>query len=365
MLEGINKKTIIVAVSSIVVLIVLLLVGAYIFSIVSPTYLEYGEVEEKIAVAGKAYYQKNPTLLPTEDGETTLQYSTLVEGGYIKELTKMVKNGEACNAHVIVAKNGNYYSYIPFLSCPDYESKSLVTVILDNNKVVTEEKGLYKINDAYVFRGEVETNYVKFNETLWRIMRVESDNTIKLIQDEITHEEKYPWDDRFNINKNASYGYNDFEVSRIKETLGAFSSSEILVKDALKAKLVPKQLCVGGRGLDDTTKNGETECAKLSEDKFYFGLLSMYEYMQVSLDNNCVKIKDGSCSNYNYLKNEDYSFWTLTPDTENTYYVYYYSAGVEISKAYSYKRVLLTTYLSDKAYYKSGSGTKEDPYIFR
>ena len=55
--------------------------------------------------------------------------------------------------------------------------------IIANEKIVTSGYGLYAVNGNYVYRGELVNNYVKFGKTLWRIVKITSNNNIVLISD--------------------------------------------------------------------------------------------------------------------------------------------------------------------------------------
>ena len=54
------------------------------------------------------------------------------------------------------------------------------------NKTITTGDGLYGSNyeyGKYVYSGAKPANYIKFNDEMWRIVSVESDNTLKIIKD--------------------------------------------------------------------------------------------------------------------------------------------------------------------------------------
>ena len=189
MFESIDKKKLIIIGCSIIGFIVIILLASFVISIVKPHYYSYEEVEEKIKSAVKSYYESNPTMVPVNDGEYTVQYSTLEEGKFIKPLNEILKDGDNCSVTITVSKSGDNISYLPYLTCPgSYETKELYKVIKENNPTVSEGSGLYENeNGGYYFRGEVKNNYVTFgtidvNDTdypyLWRILSIESDNTI-------------------------------------------------------------------------------------------------------------------------------------------------------------------------------------------
>lgn len=378
MFESIDKKKLIIIGASLVGFLVVILLATWIISIVKPHYYTYEEVEEKITQAVKSYYDTNPTLVPTTDGDYTIQYSTLVDGKFIKPLNEILKDGDNCTVNIVVNKSGDNIAYLPYLTCPGtYETKELYRVIKDNSPVVTEGSGLYEDeNGGYYFRGEVKNNYVVFgtisindkdNPYLWRIISIEDDNTIKIIN-ETGKRDQYSWDNRYNEGKDATWGYNNFELSRAKEILKNTESNEEIVNESIKNAIISKELCIGKRKLDDETKNGSVECSVKSTDKYMFGLITPYEYMRASLDDNCKVASSPSCSNYNYLYHDRWNTWSLTAlDTkDNDYSVFYLNgSNFNTTRASLERRFILTAYINKRALFKSGNGTLEDPYVVR
>ena len=365
-----EKKNLIIAGGSILGALIVILLIVYLISALKPKYYTYEELELKIVEASKEYYKTNPTMLPVSDGEHSLSYSALVDGEFIKPINEMLKDGENCTASIVVTKYGDNYSYIPYLNCPgEYETKELYKAILENNPVVQTGKGLYLENNEHIFKGEVENNYLKFNaedENYWRIIKIGSDNTVKIVQVEPTLEDRYTWDDRYNEDRETTYGYNDFELSRIKDSLKQISSSEAVLSDTYKNKLVAKNWCIGKRSETEKDKSGAIECSVVSEDNILFGLLTVGEILNASLDENCINSTSRSCINYNYLAKTKSSVWTITAATEKSYRVFFFtSSGTTASSAATERKLALATHISNRAFYKSGNGTYEDPYILR
>ena len=60
-------------------------------------------------------------------------------------------------------------------------------LILNNNEIQKDEKsdGLHRDDKGYFFKGKVKTNYVWFANRMFRVMRVNSDNTVKLISEDL------------------------------------------------------------------------------------------------------------------------------------------------------------------------------------
>ncbi len=374
-----SKKLIIIG-SSVVGLIVLLLVVLWLVSIFGGKKFTYEQVEEKIIEAADKYYKDNPTMLPASDGEYTLSYQTLVDNNYIKPLSELLKDGANCSAEITVTAQNSSYSYIAFLNCPgNYETKELRNIL--TSTTVTSGEGLYNSNGTYYFKGENINNYIvlgistidkKEKSITGRIISVESDGTIKVKLDNRT-ENTYVWDDRYNETRSSNDGYNVFEKSRIKDTLKSLETENAEVNDTLiinskiKSKLVKKQLCIGARTENDTSKDGSTECSELSVDSYLISLMTAYEYMRASLDENCKVLTDLSCANYNYLANSEYgSEWGLTPTNQNNYKVYSYTGtSMTLTKTANSKKLRFIVYLNKHTFYKSGTGSSTDPYIIK
>lgn len=376
MLESMNKKTLIIIGSSIIGLIVCLLIVVWLVSILKPHYYSYEDFEVKITEATKKYYKDNPTQLPASDGEYNMSYSTLVDGEYIKPINEMLKDGDNCTVQILVTKYSDNYSYIPYLTCPgSYETKELYKVILEQNPVVESGTGLYSDgNSGYYFRGDVTNNYVQIGEYgeekrekpyLWQIMGVESDNTIKIISAHTTSE-RYTWDDRYNEKEESFDGYNDFEKSRLKDTLITLAGNDEILSEEFRNKFVAKELCIGKRKQTDTTKDGSVECETKTETKYLFGLITPYEFMRTSLDSNCKVAGSLSCLNYNYLSGYTTNSWSITSDAENTNKTYSFGGGVMAPyKSDREKKLYVVTYINKRVFFKSGTGTADDPYIIR
>lgn len=376
MLESMNKKTLIIIGSSIIGLIVCLLIVVWLISIIKPHYYSYEDFEVKVTEATKKYYKDNPTQLPASDGEYNMAYSTLVDNEYIKPLNEMLKDGDNCSVQILVTKYNDNYSYIPYLTCPgSYETKELYKVVLEQNPVVLDGTGLYSDgNSGYYFRGDVTNNYVQIGEYgeekrqqpyLWQIMGVESDGTIKIISAHTTSE-RYTWDDRYNEKEESFDGYNDFEKSRIKDTLISLAGNDEILPEEFRNKLVAKELCIGKRKVNDTSKDGSVECATKTETKYLFGLITPYEFLRASLDSNCKVAESLSCLNYNYLSGYTTNSWSITSNANNTNKTFSFGGGVMDSfKSDREKKLYVTAYINKRAFFKSGTGTSDDPYIIR
>ena len=149
--------------------------------------------------------------------------------------------------YYVTLRNGDYI-YTPYLYCENYNTEFLYDYIKEKEQIIENinagEDGLYKYGDKLIYRGEIVNNYVFFNDELWRILRIDENNNIRMIQNEGLGE--IVWDDRYNANVDKTIGYNGFEKSRLKETFEKIRNgyyADVLSDDA-KQYLVNEYLCL-------------------------------------------------------------------------------------------------------------------------
>ena len=361
-LSQINKK--LIKIVAIVLGIVVVAVVA-IMVIAKDTNLEFSVIEQKLQQGAKKYYKDNPDLLPQENGgKSVVGVTTLEDGKYIPLLSKMVKSDTICNGEVRVSNNGGFYFYIPYLNCGNtHVTAELYKKIIDSNNIVTEDDGLYQMNNEYVFRGEPTNNFINFADQLWRIIKVDKDNHIKIVQHETKN--RSIWDNRYNIDRGSTNGINDYEKSAIEKRLLKMFHDEKFISEKLKGLIVHKPLCIGKRSETEKDKTGSVECSKLSEPQ-PFGLIQVNEFLTASLDKNCKITTSASCQNYNYLAKKAYTWWTITANSDKSHRAYRVSyTKIEDSQTSTETRIKIVLHLSDNIIYAGGSGTYDDPYIIK
>ncbi len=336
-----------------------------IVNLFAPKYKTYEQVEILLKDATEEYYKNNLDLLPTEVGKSITSSETiLVNAGLIKPLKDLLKNGEKCSANIIVTKTETNYDYRAYLNCEeDYHSIELYRLITESQDIVTSGTGLYKVNDEYLFRGEVKNNYVKIGENEWRIIKIDSNNNIALITKFSI--EVYPWDNRYNIDYDEFTGINDFNVSRIKDTLKSLYTGIDILSEEDKHYVMERKWCIGKRPLT-ATKAENPECTVLSEESFHYGMLTPYEYLNISIDPNCQKLGDDSCINYNFISYFSGEFWTMVGVSENTKDVFTIgSRGLSKNSAEFDKKIGVVIYLKNDVMHNGGDGTIDNPYTLK
>ena len=364
--KKIVKYMIFIAVGMLMLLLLLLLA-----SIAGKKSYSYEKVEEIMKSAAESYFKDHPENLPQEETQTMeIDVANLVAEGKMKPLSEYLKDGETCSGRVQVTKSGTIYNYTPYLTCREnYATKFLSETVGNDANLVDSGYGLYIIGEDYVFRGEKVNNYVQLDQRMWRIVRVNYDKTITLVLSDIKGIGT-KWDDRYNAQKGYDSGINNYTTSRMKESLEEIynltdtEDANYMLSDKDKGRLVTFDLCYGKVSQKETIHDNSKECTQTIEAKI--GLLTLSDYMNASIDNGCTAPLNESCKNYNYLSNEDASYWLLTADSANSYNVFNVSRGtVKSGSAYQLMRIRPVITLNSNTMISKGTGTEADPYILK
>lgn len=365
-----NKKMIIMLCSVVAIILLIIVIMMLVLGTGSKI-LSYAEIENRIVSAGKNYYEDNQDKLPVT-GSTSIDTGTLIAEGYLNDLSRYTEDGVSCSGKLYVTKNPNDYSYRANLDCGNsYETKTFKDVVMQN--LTTSGSGLYEsvqvapgnsdeMQTVYIFKGDNVNNYIKVGDYFWRIVKIFENGEIMVVGDPELLRTR--WDNRFNLEENAYRGINEYEVSRMKDSI---LSEVVEDKDGyllIKSLITPHTACIGRRYLDDTSRDGSVECSETLTNQ-YFSLIAAYDYMNASMDTNCKTALDNSCYNYNYLASSNEETWTITGVADNTYEVYYIDGTLEADYANVTNGVRLLAHLDANVTYVSGTGTYEDPYILK
>ncbi|MDD6223970.1 MAG: hypothetical protein PUB18_03120 [bacterium] len=368
LIQDIGKKKLIIIGVIFVGIIILIIVALLVYNAFFKTN-SYASVEQIVLEAAKEYYADNPSSLPKDlNSQITIDSTTLIAADYLKDLSDLVPDKDAsCSAVVTVTYLGiseNPYRYVSKLNCGDYYTTKIFTdYIRENESVVLSGQGLYELNGNLVYRGEDPNNNVSLGGKKWKIIKIEDGHVVLILAEKFT---KVVWDDRFNVDRNQSYGINDYSVSRVYEYLTDLYDEETLLNDSSKQVVVPHDLYVGKRSVDINYNDGSIEKSGIVSNS-YIGLLPLFDYINASVDVNCASADTDSCSNYNYLVTYDYSWWTLTGDSDYSYKVYKIDnyGSIQSSRAATSGYARPVIYLAKDAIYVSGDGTLDNPYTVK
>ncbi len=325
--------------------------------------MSYDKLEEKLVNATQEYSKDYPNNLPTQENPTTvIDAKTLIEQKYIKKLEKYVKDS-SCTANVNIYYNNSEYKYQAFLKCNTYQTTQLADTLKKNNQLSSFNEGLYEMNNEFVYRGQDPKNYLSFANELWRIVKINTNGQIILIQNDLVSEYYGNWDDRYNTEAGLQKGINTYSLSRALSTMENIYKEKYSKYEEL---LTPFNVCAEKRNTMDFINDGSIECANMLNNQ-KMSLLPLYDYINASLDNLCISASNKECENYNYLATAKDKWWTATGNKANTYEVYYIDSygqiiSDEADASATYRYVLA---LDSHVLYESGDGSQSNPYKVR
>ena len=342
---------------------------------------KYGELETKLQNAAIKYIGKHKKLLPTtKDDVTRVKLNTLISNNYIGKLVAVDNANTKCDGYVEISKisdDKEDYRYTPYIKCGEYyTTKTIGDYIIDKetndgtfNR--TTDAGLYQMGEKYIFKGESVNNFIKIGDHKYRIIGIESDKTLKLISTTLTNS-SYVWDDRYNVDKKENYGINNFQKSRLYDSLLALyentdiNKGEIYFSSDEKEYIIEHDFCIGRRSIADGNIYSGVECTETIPLKV--GLLTVDEVSKASIDPNCNSIYSEACFNYNYFypAGRKKSYTTITPVADNSYQFYKirYDGALNLTASVS-SQLYPVVYINSKTIFSSGTGTTDDPYIVR
>lgn len=305
------------------------------------------DIEE---AAKKFITEKNELADPTHINDIYVSLATIQQLGYLEKGDildpKTKKKMEGCILISYDDKASGYNYTYNENSCLDYASSNDAYIIYDYDKnsndvvknednkkisaadyIINEyankateggninllkvegqtESGLYDIDDEYVFRGSNVNNYVKYNGSdngsdngsEYRILSIDKETkTMKIIS---TTGYASLFGDSTIFNSTAYYTESKKEYSKISLNKN-WDTGIVLNND--KSRNIVKQ---------------EVKNTNNDESILKFGLISVYDYINASTDDNCYNnFKSDGCGNNNYLKDmfdmydDNKSAWTLT-----------------------------------------------------
>lgn len=356
--KKIDAKNKIFIIGGIIIVLFVIIIG--IASLFNKSNMSFEQMEQKLKSAAQIYYDSRAEKLPKQDGEkVVVTVDELVEAKSLKPLNKLNKK-EICTGQVTVINNNGSYLYLPSLDCGEsYQTVTLSSKIKELNNVVTAGNGLYQIDNDYVFRGENVNNYVSFADKTWRILRINEDNTIRIIHYAKTDD--VVWDNRYNSVTQGTDGINNYLVSRIRDKVNETYNSEKFFNDIQRSYIVSHDVCTGKRTDESDTS---LECSNILENQ-PLSLLRVSEFLTASIDPQCKSARDMNCMNYNWITDFPDDFWTVTADATNTSHAYMISGIAYSDKAYKYASLNVVLHLSGDLKYVGGDGTENNPYIIK
>ena len=236
------------------------------------------------------------------------------------------------------------------------------------NNVVTSGDGLYEDKyeeGKYTYKGANPNNYIYFNDELWRILSIDSDNNIKIIKNSSVV--KTSWD-----TTGGEYGSKDWTRPSDLNTYlnGEYYNS---LGTDVQNKIISHEWSIG----EPTTYNDSLSSQIIEENNSKWtgkvGLITLSEYLRGnSNENECSNVdllvnNLETCSTTNYLIDSisyyDYT-WTITPytveDIGDVFAVFYTGSFTVVEPSNNFG-VIPVVYVNVSGGL-SGSGTTDNPY---
>lgn len=198
--------------------------------------------------------------------------------------------------------------------------------ITSKSEIVYEESGLYINSGNYIYKGDVSNNYLRFNNMLWRIVKINKDDTIDIILDDYINVLNWDNENKDYINSNVYDYLNNYFLKNIN-------------KDMLN------KISVCTDKFDNLT---DLACNNVSNDN-YVSLLDVSNFLNSVVDSKSYLVKDSEI------------FWLSNQGSEKMWHTN--GVNVSISEGSSFYEVRPFVTLKATTILYEGDGTKEKPYI--
>ena len=218
-----------------------------------------------------------------------------------------------------------YRIYNPKVDSKD-GSVLLARDIVGKSEFATDdEDGLFSSSGNYIYKGDIKNNYLEYNNMLWRIVRINADNSIDLILDD--YMSILPWNNNVESFKNSQiYNYlnKDFLNNLDKDMLVTTSFCEDKISDL-----------------------GKITCENQNTDS-YVKLLDVANFLNSVHDKKT------------YLVDDDEIFWLSDYGNDKVWHTN--GANVSQSESNTFYEVRPMIRLKGTVTYSTGDGTKDKPY---
>lgn len=275
---------------------------------------------------------------------------------------------------------------------PLFDSESIKSIdVLDN-----VEDGMYKSEDdlgaSYYLRGSVNNNYVSFADSLWQVIRINGDKSIRIIKEESIKTDSYSLASDDNTYIGYMYGnsnstsYQDTHLnsnnSNIKNVLDMWYAKNI--KDTYSLYVNNSIFCSNKNIKEDQTGYGKNNTDYEIDNVNDFKCNNIYSYYtneDLLLNENKINtnltypiglitrgevLASGMLLGKTYLSSV-FNYWTMTPATfkDNVAQVYIVNAENQLISSDVKVQNAIRPVISLKydVLVSGGNGTKENPYV--
>ncbi len=252
------------------------------------------------------------------------------------------------------------------------EAMTVNGLVVQNNDIAMDNNdGLHQDNDGYYFKGNVTNNYVMFENRLFRIVRVNNDNTVKMVSEGFAS--SFMWGD------NSSYKDSNIQNwlnKTDKEHSGVYYNTINNVPKVLVKTIYEEDILKDGKivTLEEINKEKEEESKEEKKDNKTTKDKKTKEEKEETVKEEkkekdyitILTVKDYTLANgkSGYLNNGK-MFFLLGHSEENENLYVEEDGSIQSTDSVAGYGIRPVITLKKNTEVVSGSGTKEDPYVVK
>ena len=267
-------------------------------------------------------------------------------------------------------------SYKSCLGIADSDTTGQGEIISETLKRIaitdTSQSGLFSdpiVAKRYVYRGTDPHNYIKYSNKIWRIISIEPDGTLKLL------DYQYSKMDSWDSNNQDNWITSTLKVFLNSNYLSTIVDTSKLVSGVWESTIIYPSVAPGGayslQILRQQYNSQETNVTSYAQ----VGILSIGDYANATNTASCHSniLNTSGCNSGNWLAN--YKGWTMNLNSEhvdqnNNNYVYYGNgAGVSDATVSSAQKVYPVVVLDRNSVLLTqpgnNVGTESNPYVLK
>lgn len=259
-------------------------------------------------------------------------------------------------------------SYHACLGISDSNSGALGDLIAEKLKEKALGSGLYadpNIPNRYIYRGNDVNNYIQYSNKIWRILSIEPNGSIKMID--------YKFNSIMNWDTNGNDRWATSTLSNYLNSnyLAGITDTSGLVSGAWVATFIRPSFSTTGLSISEyyeQYQDQESDTTSFAQ----VGLPTVYDYMNATASDECRNhmMTASGCSSW--LSN--YKGWTINingeavdsnGNPENRAYYFGDSNKILDAKTDTAQKVFPVVVLDRNNVYQSGTGSATDPYVLK
>lgn len=255
-------------------------------------------------------------------------------------------------------------SYHACLGIKDSGSETQGELIAETLKAkeVTSGNGIYAdplIPRRYVFRGSDVNNYLRYSNKVWRILSIEPDGSLKMIDYSLNS--TMVWD----TNGQDAWATSTLKVYLNSNYLSGITDTSKLVSGKWDATFIRPSASTTGLSIYEFKEQLDDQ-EDVATSYAQVGLVTAYDYMNAASNNACREhmVTQTNCTSW--LSN--YKGWTINVNGEasgNQAYYFSNSNGLALDTTSSGHKIFPVVVLDRNSVILSGNGSSSNPYLLK